>query len=132
MKVKITDTLTDYLERVKFFQGHELGEKLKLDFIEFNDENVPRESGSLSKSPTKYSTITDTGSSININVEYSGDAPYSYRKDRPWKDFLPDQDYALFQHTETQNYGYVSEGLKDWESTYFIDLVSEYYMKFLE
>lgn len=132
MRVEITDTLTDYFERIEQFNGEGIGESVKFRFIDFVNHfgEVPVESGSLITSPYRHSTVTDTGSSVDINVTYSGDAPYSYRITREWTDFLPDEDYAYFQHEEVhQNYGYV---IKPFMKFDFKDEIGTYYMKFLK
>lgn len=137
MKAVITDTLTEYLEKVYDLNMQSIGEEIKDwfigDMIDYGE--VPVESGALSESPEKYSTVVSTGYRANIKIVYSGDAPYSYRITRPWTDFLPDLDYAAFQHEEVpQNRDYLSEPFTVWTTganSDLMDYVEKYYWKHL-
>ena len=136
MKVRITDTLTEYLLRVggKGFNMEKLGESVKDSFIgEMMDYGeVPFESGALMVSPTKYSTVKSTGYRANINIVYKGDAPYSYRVTRPWTDFLPNKDYAAYQHENVpKNRDYLREPFDVWTEMELGDVTGAYFRRFL-
>lgn len=140
MKAVITDTLTKYLEEVYDLNMQNFGDKTKTNFIsDITDYGeVPIEDGSLIESPNKYSVVTSTGYRANIKIVYSGDAPYSYRITRPWTDFLPDLDYAAFQHEVVErNKGYLEDFFWEWAGgtgglqSELMDFVEEYYWKHL-
>lgn len=130
--IMITDTLTEYVEKIREMDMEAMGNVVLDDFIVTEEPNVPIESGSLAASPRKYSSVRSTGYRVNIQIVYSGDAPYDYRKSRGWKDFLPDKDYARFQEEDTRNAGWFSEGYDYYVSCELSEMIRSYCMKFME